>query len=188
MLEQDPQLELRGRPLRSYRLLESIGEGSLGVVWRALDPGVGREVAIKQVRPAFARDADFVRRFEQEARTVASLEHPHIVPVYDSWRDASGAHLVMRLMRGGSIADRLTAKPLSARAGRAAWPARSPPRSRAAHRRGLVHRDVSPGNVLLDEDGNAYLSDFGLALTGSPVTIERASRGSAHRSSWPAGR
>ena len=176
MLEQDPQLDLQGRPLRSYRLLESIGEGSLGVVWRALDPGVGREVAIKQVRPAFARDADFVRRFEQEARTVASLEHPHIVPVYDSWRDASGAHLVMRLMRGGSIADRLTANPLSARAA-VQVASEVAAALAAAHRRGLVHRDVSPGNVLLDEDGNAYLSDFGLALTGTPVTIERASEG-----------
>ena len=176
MLDKDPELELRGVPLRSYRLLEPIGEGSLGVVWRALDPGVDREVAIKQVRPAFARDADFVRRFEQEARVVASLEHPHIVPVYDSWRDASGAHLVMRLMRGGSLADRLAVAPLSA-AEAVSVATDVAAALGAAHRRGLVHRDVSPGNVLLDEDGNAYLSDFGLALSGSSASVYQTSQG-----------
>jgi WD40 repeat protein/serine/threonine protein kinase/class 3 adenylate cyclase/DNA-binding winged helix-turn-helix (wHTH) protein len=162
ILKQDPTLELKGRPLRSYRLLEVIGEGAFGVVWRAIDPGVGREVAIKQIHPRLANDPDFVRRFEQEAQTTARLEHPHIVPLYDYWRDGHGAYLVMRLMRGGSVAELLDAGPMgispAVRLVEQVASALS-----AAHRRRLVHRDVKPENILLDEDGNAYLSDFGIA-------------------------
>ena len=105
MLHQDPNLELKGQPLRSYRLLEQIGEGAFGTVWRALDPGIGREVAVKQIHPLRAGDPSFARRFDQEAQIVARLEHPHVVPMYDSWRDGTGAYLVMRWMRGGSLAD-----------------------------------------------------------------------------------
>jgi DNA-binding SARP family transcriptional activator/class 3 adenylate cyclase len=84
-LQHDPSLELTGRPLRGYRLLDRVGEGAFGVVWRALDPEMGREVAIKQIHPRLADDASFVRRFEQEAQTIARLEHPHVVPLYDYW-------------------------------------------------------------------------------------------------------
>ena len=160
---QDPSLELTGRALRSYRLLEPIGEGASGMVWRALDPGVGREVAVKQIHPRFADDPDFVRRFDQEAQNVARIEHPYVVPLYDYWRDGSGAYLVMRLMRGGSLAEAIGSGPLGVEtcAGVLDHVASA---LAAAHRRKLVHRDIRPGNVLLDEEGNAYLADFGLAM------------------------
>ncbi len=162
MLKQDPSLELKGRALRSYRLLEPIGEGAFGVVWRALDPSVGREVAVKQIQPRLADDPAFIRRFEQEAQSVARIEHPYVVPLYDFWRDGSGAYLVMRLMRGGSLAEALErgSLPLETVADVIDHIAAA---LSAAHRQRLVHRDVRPENVLLDEDGNAYLSDFGLA-------------------------
>ena len=162
ILQQDAALQLTGHPLRGYRLLEQVGRGAFGVVWRALDPELGREVAVKQIHPWLADDASFVRRFEQEAQTIARLEHPHVVPLYDYWRDGSGAYLVMRWMRGGSLQDVVERGPLdSERAVRVVDQVAAA--LSAAHRVHTVHRDVKPANVLLDEDGNAYLSDFGIA-------------------------
>jgi DNA-binding SARP family transcriptional activator len=100
ILRQDPGLEPKGEPLRGYRLLEQIGEGAFGVVHRATQPQIGREVAIKAVPPELANHPDFVRRFEREAQIVARLEHPHIVPLYDYWREPDAAYLVMRFLRG----------------------------------------------------------------------------------------
>jgi serine/threonine protein kinase/ABC-type glycerol-3-phosphate transport system substrate-binding protein len=168
ILREDPDLDLEGEPLRGYRLLEQVGEGAFGVVYRAIQPQLSREVAVKAVHPELANHPDFVRRFDHEAQIVARLEHPHVVPLYDYWREPDAAYLVMRFLRGGSVEDLLEAGPLD------------PPRVvsiteqiasalGAAHRQGVVHRDVKPGNVLLDEEGNAYLTDFGVALdAGSP--------------------
>jgi ABC-type glycerol-3-phosphate transport system substrate-binding protein len=162
ILQQDPALQLTGKPLRGYRLLERVGEGAFGVVWRALDPELGREVGVKQIHPKLSDDPSFVRRFEQEAQTIARLEHPHVVPLYDYWRDGSGAYLVMRWMRGGSLEDVLVGgKPDPEHAAQIVDQLAGALSS--AHRAHTVHRDVKPANVLLDEDGNAYLSDFGIA-------------------------
>jgi serine/threonine protein kinase len=79
----------------------------VGIVYRAFQSSVGREVALKMIHPGFTHEPEFVRRFAEEARIVAGLEHPHIVPLYDFWRDPLGAFLVMRWMDGGSLADRL---------------------------------------------------------------------------------
>ncbi|MEJ2266954.1 MAG: BTAD domain-containing putative transcriptional regulator, partial [Anaerolineales bacterium] len=89
--------------LRGYRLYEQIGSGSFGAVYRAFQPEVGREVAIKVILPQYANQPDFIRRFETEAQIIARLEHPHIVPLYDYWREPDGAYLVMRWLRGGSL-------------------------------------------------------------------------------------
>ena len=172
ILRQDPSLELRGQPLRGYRLVERIGEGSFGVVHRALQPQVGRDVAIKSIHPDLANDPGFIRRFEREAQLVARLEHPHVVPLYDYWRDADGAYLVMRFLRGGSLRQAIEkdgalppdqiSKTLDQIADALS----------AAHAQGIVHRDVKPENILLDQEGNAYVSDFGIARDVSePTTI-----------------
>ena len=163
VLRQDPDLEIQGEPLRGYRLLEQIGEGAFGVVYRAIQPQVGREVAVKSIHPELANQPDFVRRFEREAQLVARLEHPHVVPLYDYWREPDAAYLIMRFLRGGSLEDLLGEGGLDV--DRAAGILDQVASAlAAAHRQGVVHRDVKPGNVLLDEDGNAYLSDFGVAL------------------------
>jgi WD40 repeat protein/serine/threonine protein kinase len=168
ILRQDPDLELKGEPLRGYRLLEQVGEGAFGIVYRAIQPQIGREVAIKAVPPELANHPDFVRRFEREAQIVARLEHPHIVPLYDYWREPDAAYLVMRFLRGGSLEELLRTGPLEP-ARVAAILDQIAGALAAAHRQGIVHRDVKPGNVLLDEEGNAYLTDFGVALdAGSP--------------------
>jgi WD40 repeat protein/DNA-binding SARP family transcriptional activator len=168
ILRQDPDLELKGKALRGYRLLEPIGEGAFGVVYRATQPQIGREVAIKAIHPQLANHPDFVRRFEREAQIVARLEHPHIVPLYDYWRGPDGAFLVMRYLRGGSVEDLIAEGPLPVDR-TATLLDQIAAALAAAHRQGVVHRDVKPGNVLLDEEGNAYLTDFGVALdAGSP--------------------
>jgi WD40 repeat protein/serine/threonine protein kinase len=168
ILRQNPDLELEGEPLRGYRLLEQIGEGAFGVVHRAAQPQIGREVAIKAVPPELANHPDFVRRFEREAQIVAKLEHPHIVPLYDYWREPDAAYLVMRFLRGGSLEEQLETGPLDPDRAASILDQVAAALS-AAHRQGVVHRDVKPGNVLLDEEGNAYLTDFGVALdAGSP--------------------
>jgi WD40 repeat protein/serine/threonine protein kinase/DNA-binding XRE family transcriptional regulator len=156
------QEDLTGRAVRGYKLAELIGAGGFGAIYRATQPSVEREVAVKIILPRFANDPDFIRRFEAEAQLVARLEHPFIVPLYDYWREPNAAYLVMRLMRGGSLNDLLQdgALPLE----------RTLPildqvsqALHAAHRFGVVHRDLKPANILLDEDGNAYLADFGIA-------------------------
>lgn len=165
ILLQDPDLkevgaiQPRGGRLRGYELKEKLGEGALGVVWRAAQPAVGRDVAVKVIKSRYSNQADFVRRFEAEAKLVASLEHPSIVPVFDFWRDPHGAYLVMRLMGGGSL-DRTTTWDLG---GVMRMTEQVGAGLGYAHRRGLVHADLHPGNVLLDSDGNACLVDFGLA-------------------------
>jgi WD40 repeat protein/DNA-binding SARP family transcriptional activator len=168
VLRQDESLRLPGEPLRGYRLLDKVGEGAFGSVYRAIQPQVEREVAIKSIHAALANQPDFVRRFEREAQLVARLEHPHIVPLYDYWREPDAAYLIMRFLRGGSLENVLQDGPLEL--GRATKIVDQIGAAlAAAHHQGVVHRDVKPGNVLLDEEGNAYLSDFGIALeTGAP--------------------
>jgi WD40 repeat protein/DNA-binding SARP family transcriptional activator len=151
-----------GRSVRGYELREQVGSGDVGVVFRAYQPSVGREVAIKVIRPELVNQPSFVSGFESEARLVAQLEHPHLVPLYDYWRDPEGAYLVMRWLRGGSLQRALQRGPWNL--GRASRLVSQIAAALAyAHRQGVVHRDVKPANVLLDEDGNAYLSDFGIA-------------------------
>ena len=98
-----------GRPLRGYTIHEAIGEGAHGRVYAATQPGTDRPVAIKVIRPDLADSTTFVVRFEAEARLVARLEHPHIVPLYDFWREPGGAYLVFRLLAGGTPATRSSA-------------------------------------------------------------------------------
>lgn len=154
--------DLTGKVIKSYEIKELLGMGGFGAVYRARQDVVDREVAIKVIWPAFANHPDFIRRFETEAQVVAGLEHPHIVPLYDYWREPDGAYIVMRWLRGGHLKDmiRKSAVPMDdisrilgqITAGLT-----------LAHRYGIVHRDMKPENILLDDDENAYLADFGIA-------------------------
>ena len=161
-IEEIGREDLTGRAIRGYALAERIGMGGMGSVYRAVQPNVDREVAVKIILPAFANHPDFIRRFEAEAQLVARLEHPHIVPLYDYWREPGVAYLVMRLLRGGNIQNLL---------GQGALPIEVTAHMleqicsalTAAHRIGVIHRDLKPANVLLDDDNNAYLADFGIA-------------------------
>jgi DNA-binding SARP family transcriptional activator/WD40 repeat protein/tRNA A-37 threonylcarbamoyl transferase component Bud32 len=157
-----------GRPLRGYTILEAIGEGAFGRVYSAIQPATGRTVAIKAIRPDLADSSEFIGRFEREAQLVARLEHPHIVPLYDYWREPGGAYLVFRLLPGGTARDASIAD--------GAWSVERVGRLveeiggalMAAHAIGVAHNDVSASNVLLDDSGAAYLSDFGIAVVDGP--------------------
>ena len=156
--------ELATRTIKGYELLEQIGQGAFGVIYRARQRHVDRQVAIKVILPEHANQPDFIRRFEAEAQLVAQLDHLHIVPLYDYWREPDGAYLVMRLIKGGNLEKLLERGPLelneTARLLDQIGSALA-----AAHRQGVIHRDLKPANILLDEEGNAYLSDFGIAKT-----------------------
>ncbi len=150
------------KTIKGYELHERIGSGGFGVIHRATQTTLGREVAIKIILPHFANHPDFIRRFEAEAQVIARLEHPFIVPLYDYWRDPQGAYLVMRWLRGGSLRDALTNGPFELEAA-ALFMDQITSALATAHRNEVIHRDLKPANILLDEDGNAYLSDFGIA-------------------------
>jgi eukaryotic-like serine/threonine-protein kinase len=145
-----------------YHIRAELGRGGMATVYHAFDPEFEREVALKMLPREFLHDPDFRARFKREARIIASLEHAAIVPVYDYGEDDGQPFIVMRLMAGGSLADRLLKDPLTL-----------PEASRLftriaaalddAHSRGVIHRDLKPGNILFDRQGEPYISDFGIA-------------------------
>jgi WD40 repeat protein/serine/threonine protein kinase len=150
------------RNIRGYELRERIGTGRYGEVYRAYQKQMGRDVVIKIIPPQYANQPEFIRSFESDARRVALLEHPHIVPLYDYWREPDGAYLVMRWLKGGSLGRSLQKGPWKPEAifGLIDQLARA---LSAAHEQGIIHGDIQPSNILLDEGGNAYLVDFGIA-------------------------
>jgi hypothetical protein len=131
---------------------------------------VGRDVAIKIILPKYANQPNFIHRFEVEAQLVARLEHPHIVPLYDYWREPDGAYLVMRWLKAGSLQDTLSRGPWNMGSSAELLDQICAGLS-LAHRHGIVHRDIKPANILLDEESNAYLSDFGIAALADTVHL-----------------
>ncbi len=144
-----------------YKIQEEIGRGGMATVYKAHDPLFERVVAIKVMSPEFSRDREFRARFIREARTIAALEHPAIVPVYDYGEDYDQPYLVMRFMPGGSLSDRLGQGAVSL-GETAVILQRISSALDAAHSKGLIHRDLKPGNILFDQYGDAYLADFGI--------------------------
>lgn len=163
--------DLSGTTLGPYELRDILGKGGMATVYRAYQPGMEREVAIKVMSPDLAEQPEFIARFEREARIIAQLQHPHILPVYDFGRSGPYMYLVTRLIERGTLGHELRGKPLS--------PARVVKITRQiadaldyAHKRGIVHRDLKPSNVLLDNDDHVFLTDFGIAklIAGSTLS------------------
>jgi YVTN family beta-propeller protein len=151
-----------GSELAGYRLDELIGRGGMGVVYRAHDLALDRDVALKLLAPHLADDVSFRDRFLTESRVAASLEHPNVVPIHDAGEIDGQLYIVMRLVEGSDLKAVLRQGPLEpAHAVRILGQIAGA--LDAAHARGLVHRDVKPSNVLLDEREHAYLADFGLS-------------------------
>ncbi|HET8946626.1 MAG TPA: protein kinase [Candidatus Polarisedimenticolia bacterium] len=151
-----------GRVLGSYRLVEKIGEGGMGVVWRATDTTLGRDVAIKVLPDLFAEDPDRLARFEREAKVLASLNHPGIATIHGLHR-AEGMHfLAMELAPGTNLATRLATGPLPSDEA-IAIALKVAEALEAAHDHGIVHRDLKPANIQVAPDGRVKILDFGLA-------------------------
>ncbi|HMI32365.1 MAG TPA: protein kinase [Candidatus Limnocylindrales bacterium] len=167
-----------GKKLRAYEITEEIGSGGMATVFRAYQPSMDRHVAIKVIRSTILHDPDLRERFQREARLIARLEHPHLLPVYDFDGEHDPPFIVMRYLEGGTL------KQVQAQ-GRV-------PRDEFlyilrqlagaldyAHRQSVVHRDLKPSNVMIDREGNAFLTDFGIAraaggdqnLTGTGIMI-----------------
>lgn len=154
-----------------YQIENELGHGGMGKVYKGYDERFDRYVAIKVMPEALAREESFRQRFEREAKIIATLQHPGIVPVHDFGEDNGRLYLVMRYMTGGSLRDRLDGNPLpikdTAKIMHNICQALD-----SAHQKGIVHRDLKPGNILFDQYGHAFLADFGIArLTNATIRL-----------------
>lgn len=171
--------ELTGQLIRGYEILSKIGEGGQGAVYLARHAILKREVALKVIRPDLADDAETIQRFKIEVAIVLKLNNPNIVRIYDYWHDEDGIYIAMQYMPGGSLRAALR---------NGVW---SPERVSqmldriadalsVAHENAIVHRDIKPDNILMDANGNAYLTDFGIAkrLNADRITLSYIQLGS----------
>ena len=153
---------LVGMNLGPYRIVEKIGEGGMATVYKAYQPSMDRYVAIKILPPLYSEDPEYLGRFRQEAKVIARLEHPNIVPVHDFGEQDGITYLVMRYIRAGSLKEILSKGPLPLGDAVKVFTQVASALD-YAHRQGVIHRDVKPANILVDPDGNAFLTDFGIA-------------------------
>jgi Tol biopolymer transport system component/serine/threonine protein kinase/formylglycine-generating enzyme required for sulfatase activity len=169
--------DLTGMTLGPYRIVERIGRGGMATVYKAFHATMNRHVAIKVLPEEFAGDPGFRARFEREAQTVAQLQHPHILPVFDYGEERGISYLVMPYIPTGTLKEYMAQEGQLPLDEAARILTRLAEALDYAHRQGVIHRDIKPDNVLFDEDGNALLTDFGLtrmvegggSLTGTGV-------------------
>jgi Protein kinase domain len=154
-----------------YELGRVLGQGGMARVHQGLDRQLDRQVAIKVLAPPFDRDGDFVERFRREARAAAGLSHPNIVAVFDSGSDDGTHFIVTELVEGETLADRLRREGQMQSADAVAVAVDIARALAAAHARGLIHRDIKPGNVMLLPDGGVKVVDFGIARAAGSDTL-----------------
>jgi tRNA A-37 threonylcarbamoyl transferase component Bud32 len=154
--------DLSGRSFGVYRIVEPLGAGGMASVYKAYQPAVDRHVALKVLPSHLARDPEFLGRFQQEAKVLAQLQHPHILPVHDFGESDGFTYIVMPFIKTGTLANALTGQPLEFEQIRRVITQVGDALD-CAHTQGLVHRDVKPSNILIDDRGNCLLADFGIA-------------------------
>ncbi len=154
-----------------YEIKAELGRGGMATVYHAYDPRFEREVAVKVLPREMLHDPQFRLRFEREAKTIAMLEHPAIVPVYDFGEEDGQPYFVMRYMPGGSLSERFKKGPIPIQEAARIFE-RIAPALDDAHAKGIIHRDLKPGNILFDRLDEPYVSDFGIAkLTESTAGL-----------------
>ncbi|OBH51293.1 hypothetical protein A5686_12335 [Mycobacterium sp. E2479] len=164
---------MEGTPFGRYRLIEMLGRGGMGEVWRAYDTETKRTVAIKVLPPYLADDNEFVHRFRREAEAAAQLNSPHVIPIHHYGEIGGRLYVDMRLIDGRDLGALLTEGPLEpARAVRIIDQVAKA--LHAAHKVGLIHRDIKPSNILLDDDDFAYLIDFGIARAADETRMTKS--------------
>jgi hypothetical protein len=172
-----------GSTFGRYVVGEPIGRGGMGVVYRARQDGLDRDVALKVLSPRLAADADFVRRFEREARTLASLNHPNIVAIYDTGVESGTPYLSMELVEGVSLRRLLAERRLPPEEALGIIPQLCDALE-YAHAKGVVHRDIKPENILIDTRGRVKVADYGLAvlmgIEASRLTQTQSVMGTPH--------
>jgi serine/threonine-protein kinase len=151
-----------GRTVLQYQLTERIGGDGMGVVWKALDTRLGREVALKFLPESSSSDSSQRERFLREARAASALNHPNIVTIYEIDSDAGQLFIAMELVKGRTLADVLEGKSLSSDIA-IDYAIQLCDGLGSAHRAGMIHRDIKPSNVMVTQDGMIKILDFGLA-------------------------
>ncbi|HSL30634.1 MAG TPA: protein kinase [Anaerolineales bacterium] len=152
-----------GQMLGSYRIISQVGKGGMATVYKAYQASVDRYVAIKVLPSQLAESKEFATRFQQEARIIAKLEHPHILPVFDYGESDGTAYFVMRYLEAGTLKDKMEfGRPLPMSEIDRIFTQLTDALS-YAHSQGIVHRDLKPANALIDSHGNIFLTDFGIA-------------------------
>ncbi|HRF97799.1 MAG TPA: serine/threonine-protein kinase, partial [Aggregatilineales bacterium] len=145
-----------------YKIIGQIGAGGMATVYEARQEKLDRRVAIKWMHASFVQDRQFIGRFEREARVVARLDHPNIVPIYDTDTEEGRPYLVMKLLDGNTLKEYMADSVLSLDAIISVMNTVASALD-YAHSQGILHRDLKPSNILIDSNGIAYLTDFGLA-------------------------
>ena len=158
-----------------YEVVDEIGQGSMGIVYRAHDPQINRQIALKLLRQDRVTNEELVQRFLKEAQAMGGLSHPNIATVYDTGRDHGTIFIAMEILRGKSLKDLIREKTLShneiVHIGVQVAEALD-----FAHRKGIVHRDIKPSNIIIDPDGNAKITDFGIAHIEDPTITQQRFR------------
>jgi serine/threonine-protein kinase len=167
-----------------YRLIAPLGEGGMATIWRAVDEQLDREVAVKLLRPQFSADAGFAARFKQEARSAGGLSHPNIVSVYDYGTDGADGeqYIVMELIEGRDLSALLQDRGALSIDDAVRVAIGVAGALEVAHRKGIVHRDVKPGNILITDAGDVKVTDFGIAraVSEASMTVTGTTLGSVH--------